>query len=314
MKLDPQRFRPEPIYTGPQIAEASGLDLEFCRKLARALGLPEVPDDAVEYDDNDLQVMKTIRVFLEQGYSERDMITVARTYGQSISRIGFAEARLFRRTFVDPLVEQGLSGPEIHEKVGEVAPQLLELLAGMLTTIHDRHLALALQQVTGTDATGPTIVLATGFVDLVGFSRLSNDLEADDLEDLVAEFETMAIERCVAAGAVIVKVLGDAVMFVASSPDAAVDAAVGIVRGADGSDHLPQARAGIDHGEVSPLGGDYFGRPVNVAARLTNFARPGTVVVSSDVIDSLTGERDVSRIGRTRLKGVGNILAFKVND
>ena len=313
MKLDPQRFRPEPTYTGPQIAEAVGLDLELAKRLARALGLPEVPDDAVEYDDRDLKVMQTIRMFLDQGYNERDMITMARTYGQSISRIGFAEARLFRRTFVDPLVEQGLTGPEIHEKVGEVAPELLDLLAEMLTTIHGRHLALALQQVTGTDATGPTVVLAAGFVDLVGFSRLSNDLEADDLEDLVAEFETMAIERCVAAGAVVVKVLGDAVMFVASSTDAAVDAAIGIVRGADDSDQLPQARAGIDHGEVSPLGGDYFGRPVNVAARLTNFARPGTVVVSSEVIDSLTGDKDVSRIGRTRLKGVGNILAFKVN-
>lgn len=314
MELDPQRFRPEPVYTGPQIAEASGLDLEFCRRLERALGLPEVPDDAVEYDDNDLEVMKTIRMFVDQGYTERDMITIARTYGQSISRIGYAEARLFRKTFVDPLVEQGLSGPEVHEKVGEVAPQLLDLLAGMLTTIHNRHLALALQQVTGTDATGPKVELATGFVDLVGFSRLSNDLEADDLEDLVAAFETMAIEGCVAAGAVIVKVLGDAVMFVASSSDAAVDAALAIVRGAKASDELPQARAGIDQGEVSPLGGDYFGRPVNVAARLTNFARPGTVVVSSAVIESLTGERDVSRIGRTRLKGVGSILAYKIND
>lgn len=314
MKLDPQRFRPEPVYTGPQIAEAAGLELEFAKRLARALGLPDVGDEAVEYDEDDLRVMKTIRMFLEQGYSERDMITMARTYGQSISRIGFAEARLFRRTFVDPLVEQGLTGPAIHEKVGEVAPELLELLADMLTTIHGRHLALALQQVTGTDATGPTAVLAAGFVDLVGFSRLSNDLEADDLEDLVAEFETMAIERCVAAGAVIVKVLGDAVMFVASSSDAAVDAALAIVRGADASDDLPQARAGIDHGEVSPLGGDYFGRPVNVAARLTNFARPGTVVVSSEVIDSLTQPRDASRIGRTRLKGVGHIQAFKIND
>lgn len=313
MKLDPQRFRPEPIYTGPQIADAAGLELEMCRRLVRALGLPDAPDDDVEFDDRDLGVLKTIRLLLEQGYSERDMITVARTYGQSISRIGFAEARLFRQTFVDPLVEQGLDAPEIHEKVGEVVPELLDLLDEMLSTVHRRHLAVALQQVTGADSTGPTAVLSAGFVDLVGFSRLSNDLESDDLEDLVASFETMAIERCVDAGAQVVKVLGDAVMFVASSADAAVAAALAIVTGADADADLPQARAGLDHGEVHPLGGDYFGRPVNIAARLTNFARPGTVVVSSDLIESLASERDTSRIGRTRLKGVGSILAYKIN-
>lgn len=313
MELDPQRFRPEPVYTGPQIADAAGLDLEMCRRLVRALGLPDVPDDEVEFDDRDLKVLEAIRLLLDQGYSERDMITVARTYGQSISRIGFAEARLFRKTFVDPLVGQGLSAPEIHEKVGEVVPDLLDLLDEMLSTVHRRHLAVALQQVTGPDTAGPTAVLSAGFVDLVGFSRLSNDLEADDLEDLVASFETMAIERCVDAGAVVVKVLGDAVMFVASSPDAAVDAALAIVTGAAADEDLPDARAGLDHGEVHPLGGDYFGRPVNVAARLTNFARPGTVVVSAELMESLTEPRDVSRIGRTRLKGVGTILAFKVN-
>ena len=313
MELDPQRFRPEPVYTGAQIADAAGLDLEMCRRLVRALGLPDVPDDEVEFDDRDLKVLEAIRLLLDQGYSERDMITVARTYGQSISRIGFAEARLFRKTFVDPLVGKGLSAPEIHEKVGEVVPDLLDLLDEMLSTVHRRHLAVALQQVTGPDTAGPTAVLSAGFVDLVGFSRLSNDLEADDLEDLVASFETMAIERCVDAGAVVVKVLGDAVMFVASSPDAAVDAAMAIVSGAASDEDLPNARAGLDHGEVHPLGGDYFGRPVNLAARLTNFARPGTVVVSSELMASLTEPRDASRIGRTRLKGVGTILAFKVN-
>ncbi len=312
MKLDPQRFRPEPTYTGPQVAEAAGLDLEWCRHLLRALGLPDVSDDAVEFDDRDLSVLKTIRMLLDGGYSERDIVTVARTYGQSISRIGFAEARLFRQTVVDPMVDEGLSPPEIHERVGEVVPGLLDVLDTLLSTVHRRHLAVALQQVTGTNAAGPTEILAAGFVDLVGFSRLSNDVEADDLEELVSSFESMAIERSVAAGAQVVKVLGDAVMFVATSADAAVDAALHIVRGADDDTDLPPARAGLDHGRVRPLGGDYFGRPINVAARLTNFARPGTVVGSNELLNSLQRERDASRIGHVRLKGVGPVLSFKI--
>ena len=313
MELDPQRFRPEPRYTAQQVSDAAGIDLELGRRLLRALGLPDVSDDAIEFDDRDLEVLKTVRLLLGQGYTERDIVTVARTYGQSISRIGFAEARLFRQTFVDPLIERGTPAQEVHEKVGEVVPELLDLLDDTLSTIHRRHLAIALQQVTGAETAGDTELLTAGFVDLVGFSRVSNDLESDDLEDLVSRFESMAISRCVEAGAQVVKVLGDAVMFVSTSPDAAVDAALAIVTGAADDPELPRARAGLDRGEVSPLGGDYFGRPVNVAARLTNIARAGTVVASSNLLDSLTRDRDASRIGRVRLKGVGNLVAFKIN-
>lgn len=313
MDLDPQRFRPEPRYTALEVAEASGLDLELGKRLLRALGLPDVPNDQVEFDDRDLAMLKTVRMLLDDGYSERDIVTVARTYGQSISRIGFAEARLFRQTFVDPMVDTGTPPSEIHEKVGEVVPGLLDLLDDLLSTIHRRHLAVALQQVTGTDAGGTTETVAAGFVDLVGFSRLSNDLEADDLEDLVSRFESMAIERCVAAGAQVVKVLGDAIMFVAASADAAAEAALAVVAGAEEDPELPRGRAGLDRGEVRPLGGDYFGRPINVAARLTNFAKAGTVVASAELMEGLTREREASRIGRTRLKGVGSVTAYKIN-
>jgi hypothetical protein len=89
-------------------------------------------------------------------------------------------------------------------------------------------------------------------------------------------------------------------------------AATAIVDGAAANPDLPEARAGLDFGEVRALGGDYFGRPINVAARLTGFARPGTVVVSEELLSSLEVEVETSHLGRTKLKGVGPVRAFKV--
>lgn len=312
MPIDPQRFRdPPPRYRAPEVWQQAGLDEDFARRLFRALGLPEVDDDEVDFSERDLEVATTIRMLLDQGYPEEEIVTVARTYGYSLSRIAFAQVRLFRRAFIDPLIEAGHSDEQIVAEMDKVVPSLLELLDVQLETIHRRHLAIALQQVAPAGGAA-TETLAAGFADLVNFSRLSNDLEGDDLEELVTRFETLVVERCVDAGAEVVKVLGDAVMFVASDPSAALNAAMGVVQGTKADPDLPDARAGLDHGEVRPLGGDYFGRPINVASRLTGFARPGTVVVSEAMLDALPETYDVSHIGKARLKGVGTIRAFKV--
>lgn len=312
MPIDPKRFRdPPPRYRAPEVWQQAGLDEDFARRLFRALGLPEVDDDEVEFDERDIAVAKTVRMLLDQGYQPDEIVTVARTYGYSLSRIAFAQVRLFRRSFIDPLVEAGRSDEEIDAELDEIVPSLLELLDTQLQAVHRRHLAIALQQVAPAGG-GATETLAAGFADLVNFSRLSNDLEGDDLEDLVTRFETLVVERCVDAGAEVVKVLGDAVMFVASDPAAALDAAMSVVQGTRSDPDLPDARAGLDHGEVRPLGGDYFGRPINVASRLTGFARPGTVVVSEAMMEVLPERYEVSHIGKARLKGVGSIRAFKV--
>ena len=312
MPIDPKRFRdPPPRYRAPEVWEQAGLDEGFARRLFRALGLPEVGDDEVEFDERDIAVAKTVRMLLDQGYPEEEIVTVARTYGYSLSRIAFAQVRLFRRAFIEPLMEGGRSEEELDAELDKIVPSLLELLDTQLQAVHRRHLAIALQQVAPAGG-GATETLAAGFADLVNFSRLSNDLEGDDLEDLITRFETLVVERCVDAGAEVVKVLGDAVMFVASDPVAALNAAMGVVQGTKADPDLPDARAGLDLGAVRPLGGDYFGRTINIASRLTGFARPGTVVVSEAFADALPEGYDVSHIGKARLKGVGSVRAFKV--
>ena len=312
MTVDPDRFREPPTLSARQAAERAGIDLAYARRLFRALGLPETDVDAVDFDEQDVEVLKALRLILKQGYGEEEIIEVARTYGYAMSRVAQAEVRLFHKRFLEPLRDQQTQEEEILQQLEVMVPQLIDLLGKQLDHVHRRHLRLALQQVTAARAESEAEVMAAGFVDLVDFSRLSQDLEGEVLGGVVSRFETLTLEICVAHGVQVVKMLGDAVMFVTVDAAKAVAAAHEIVSRVNEDEELTGARAGLDRGTVVPLGGDFFGPPVNVAARLTSFARPGTVVVSSSVMDSLENV-DATHIGKIKLKGIGQLRAFKIN-
>ena len=311
--MDPERFREPPTLSASQAAERAGIDLAYARRLFRALGLPETADDVVDFDEEDVEVLTALRLILKQGYGEEEIIEVARTYGYAMARVAQAEVRLFHKKFLEPLRDQETGEEEVLQQLETMVPELIDILGKQLDHVHRRHLRLALQQVTAARAESPSEVMAAGFVDLVDFSRLSQDLEGEVLGGVVSRFETLTLETCVAHGVQVVKMLGDAVMFVSSDATAAVKAAREIIETVDEDEELSGARAGLDMGTVVPIGGDFFGPPVNVAARLTSFARPGTLVVSSSVMDVLEPTVDATHIGKIRLKGIGQLRAFKIN-
>jgi adenylate cyclase len=67
---------------------------------------------------------------------------------------------------------------------------------------------------------------------------------------------------------------------------------------------FPQLRAGIARGPALNRAGDWYGRPVNVASRVTSVARPGSVLVHGDMQDGMKDSFDWSFAGRRKLKGV----------
>ncbi len=305
--FDPDRYLPQPTLTGPQTAEAAGIDYEVATRAWRALGLPVADPTEVAYDENDLQSLVAFAGLVDLGFPLDSLIAMARTYGQALSRIADAETRLFAERF---LADESSAD---EDDLARLVPQLLELIDAPLKNMHRRHLRAAMR--TLSEASGEdTTRLAVGFADLVDFTSISGDLPGEELGTLVSGFEEAVLEICNDSGVRMVKTIGDAVMFVSPDATRAVTAALGIVERAASDDHLPLARAGIDLGDTLPFGGDYFGRPVNVAARITAFALPSTVVVSKDVLAAFDEQIGVSKIGRRRLKGVGEISLYKIND
>jgi adenylate cyclase len=105
-----------------------------------------------------------------------------------------------------------------------------------------------------------------------------------------------------------VKWLGDGVMFYFQDPGRSVLAALDMVEGV-ASHALPPAHVGIHAGPVVFQQGDYYGRTVNIAARIAEYARPGEVLVTQEVVDAADGTPvTFTEMGPVELKGVTGTL------
>jgi adenylate cyclase len=154
--------------------------------------------------------------------------------------------------------------------------------------------------------------VAVGFVDIVGFTQLGEAIAAEELGALVRDFER-AVERVTTPPVRLVKTIGDAAMLVAPEPKPVLDAVLELVEESRGDSSLPLLRGGLASGTALQRAGDWYGRPVNLASRLTSFARRGTVVASKDVHDAAVDGYAWSFAGNRRFKGVaGEVPVYRV--
>ncbi len=133
------------------------------------------------------------------------------------------------------------------------------------------------------------------FVDLVGFTALSEGREAEDVRELLSRYFDIARTIVERYGGTIEKFIGDAVMAVWGAPTAREDDAERAVRaaleivdavsifGAEVGAPLLQARAGVATGQAAavdnPAEGIVAGDRVNTASRVQSAAEPGSVLV-----------------------------------
>jgi adenylate cyclase len=146
------------------------------------------------------------------------------------------------------------------------------------------------------------------FLDITGYTRLTEERGDEAAADLAARLGTLVRRFSQEHAGKPVKWLGDGVMFYFEEPANAVLAALDMVEGVATS-ALPPARVGIHAGPVVFQEGDYFGRTVNIAARIAEYARPGEVLVTQEVVDAADGTSVIfTQMGPVELKGVSGTL------
>ncbi len=146
---------------------------------------------------------------------------------------------------------------------------------------------------------------AIAFLDLSGFTRLTDTAGDEEAVALASTLSDTVRTTALQFGGTAVKMLGDGVMFHFPDPMNAVRCALKLLPEVARRE-LPPARVGVHAGTVVFRDGDYFGRTVNLASRITDYARPGEVLVSQSVVDSV-GDADgvtFDPIGPVTLKGV----------
>lgn len=264
--------------------ERSGLAPADFDAYSTAFGFVPVhgaPPGEVGYTDDEIDTLSAVSR-LTTMFSAQESLTLIRVIGGSFARIAEAAVSLFLFEVEATHRQTGLDELELartsYEAVG-----LVDGLAARLDPILRRQIQQAVerQRHSSIDAADRLQYrYGIGFVDLVGFTALSAQLPVDELASFVARFEADAQDVVVRAGARVVKLIGDEVMFVATDAAALCGAALGLVdafsSGFDGV--LP--RGGLAWGNVLLRGGDYYGSVVNLASRLVDLAVPGEVLVS----------------------------------
>ena len=138
----------------------------------------------------------------------------------------------------------------------------------------------------------------------VGFSSQSLErlTEEEGEEEALGAVERFvdSVENTLPDEARVIKTIGDEVMIVGSDPAALTDWAVGFQTLVD---ERPLPRVGIHYGETLYRDGDYYGREVNLAARVAARAAGGEVLVTRPVVESAGGHLEFEAIGEVRLKG-----------
>jgi adenylate cyclase len=296
-----------PRYTMRDVARRTGLDLEFVRALRRANGLPVPEPDAVSFTEADLEASRTAKVFRDAGVPDREMLAITRVLGRGLAQA----AELMREVTLDLVLEAGTPEDELALRYADAAARLEPLTAPMLGNLINLHLRNVVQtQVLNAaereDGRLPgarEVVVA--FADLVGFTRIGEDVPPDELGRVADRLEALASER-VEPPVRVVKTIGDAVMLVAPDAPPMVESVLALVEAADAEgEDFPQLRAGLASGPALSRAGDWYGRPVNLASRVTGRARPGSVLVTTEVRDAARNRAlNYSFAGEKRLKGV----------
>jgi len=293
-------------YTAREVAEIADIDLEQLRRFSAALGVPYTDPDEPRATEADLEAARRMKAFRDAGLPEEGMLQVARTIGMGTARIAEANRELVIKTLAQP----GDSERDLAMRFAAAAEFMMPLIgptivhalqANMLEQI--RRDVIATADLTS-GGLGGTANLTVCFADLVEFTRLGEEIPAEELGMVAGRLEEMA--TAVAEPPVrLVKTIGDAVMFVSTETETMLRASLELIAAAEEEgDEFPLLRAGLACGPVLPQSGDYYGRPVNLASRVTGVARPGSVVVESAVKETAGDDFAYTYIGERRLKGI----------
>ncbi|WP_142279493.1 adenylate/guanylate cyclase domain-containing protein [Mycobacterium arosiense] len=301
-----------------EISEAHGIDLGLLQRVQRAIGLVRVDDpDAVVHMRADGEAAAFSQRFVELGLDPEQVVLVVRVLAEGLSRA----AEVMRYTALSAIMRPGASELEIAKAskalVGKIAPMLGPMIEHMLF-MQLRHMMEteainAAERAAGEPLPGARQI-TVAFADLVGFTRIGEAVSPEELGHLANRLAILARDMTVPPVRFI-KTIGDAVMFVCPDPLPLLDVIVKLVEAVDTDNDFPRLRAGVASGMAVSRAGDWFGSPVNVASRVTNVARPGTVLVADSVWDVIEerGEFSGSFAGARRLKGIKNeVKLFRV--
>jgi adenylate cyclase len=301
-----------------QVSQDTGVPLELLGSALEAIGFARMaPDESIREDE--LEIVPLLQVGLSTGILDQVWSTrLGRGYAEGLRLIASVEKDVWQARLIAPLLASGAD----EQTARELASQLVADLN--FTSLYDRALLAAhrrqqeliwteqlVEEIeTALEETGglgrPGRVPAMCFLDLVGYTRLTEEQGDQAAAELAGRLAVLVDRSSRGHGGVPVKWLGDGVMSYFRDPAGAVLAALQMVEQLPEAG-LPPAHVGVAAGPVVVQGGDYFGRTVNLAARIAAYASASRVLVSEPVAERAP-PRGVAfvELGQVQLEGIAD--------
>jgi adenylate cyclase len=274
--------------TFAEAAEQADVEHAFALRVWRASGFPDPRPHERRFSERDVAMLQLART-LQRLVGTDLVVQLMRTIGESTARIAEAEVALLRANIEAPLVAEHQL-VEVARAYVTVAEQVLPRVVDAIDTLHRHHLETIGRRYSDAGTIPSAVNLAyltVGFADLAGYTGLSQELDPGELGAMLSVFEGITGDVIAAAGAHVVKRIGDAVMFVTSAPGIACSVALDLIDEC-AAHRLPRLRIGLAFGEVIVRQGDFHGPTVNLAARLVTAAEPGVVLTDGVLANRLS--------------------------
>jgi adenylate cyclase len=296
-----------------QVSEETGVPLDTLGAVLESMGFARAaPDEPMREDE--LAVIPLLRLGLSSGTFDLAWLTrLGRAHADGLRLLASAWTEAYQARFEGPALESGADQRTAMELAAQLGDDFLPLGDPALLGIYRRQQELAWTEhlveriESELEAAGmlgrPERIPAMAFLDLTGYTHLTEQ-RGDATAAALAETMAVLVNRSSRAhDGVPVKWLGDGVMIHHQEPAGAVRSALDLVDHLPGAG-LPPAHVGVAAGPVIAQGGDYFGRTVNLAARIAAHAGAGQVLVSQDVAEAAPpGGVVFTDAGEVELKG-----------
>lgn len=310
-------------YCAQDLASICGVSVDDVNEFWSSLGFPSVEPGEVVFTERDREALERWAVAIGGGHI--DYAT-----GRSLVR---AHSHLADRLVlwqVEALVEDairrlGLDDTSARMYVLDRMRSGVDLLKDAFIHAWERQLHSLLERThrevaqrgEGISRKRFPLTRSLGFVDMVSYTSTAS-LIGDRLPDLIGRFEDVTRSAVTQAGGRVVKMIGDAVLFIADDLGTGLEVVTTLIDRLQADDEVLPVRASFVRGDVFSRSGDVFGPTVNLASRLAGIAPEGGILTDASTAAAITAEHgvlgySVESFPRAELRGVGSVRPFLIS-
>lgn len=311
----------EATMTAADVAHLTGTPLSRVSHFWTAMGFREVAPDEVAFADADLEAYRSWAQAIDSGIIDLATATsLLRGQSHIADRLTLWQ--------LEALVEDNVRRHDLDDTTARLVAldelqDLLPLLEAELSYAWRRQMDSLVRRMAAEVATRRhdggvsrrfPLSRALGFVDMVSYTA-SSAILGDRLVSLIERFEEECRDAVSQNGGRVVKMIGDAVLFIADDLTTGLRVVTALIERLTEDEEILPVRASLVRGDVFSRSGDVFGPPVNLASRLVDIAPVGQILTDATTAAAVAAGKGGSgyaldEFPSVELRGFGTVSPY----